>query len=499
MTMNCLTRIVAAVVLLVADASAQFGTSTISVEALLYKSNAKGTSFTKYESSNPFLVTVRLYDGTGGNHVLKESGGPWEETFTVTPKSVQPSAPAVGEISNPVTVKWSIHLVLGAVTPLPDNLAELELWMTTQVTTLKKGVPKTVYFESPPQPISIGAVTDGQQINPQSISVGGVPVIDSFGNWVGNPIQGTVGTQGPPGPAGPPGADGPPGSQGGTGAQGPEGLPGPPGPPGSTGAAGPPGGAGPVGPQGDVGPPGPQGSTGPDGTQGDPGPQGPQGIIGPQGPQGAQGPQGITGVQGPKGDTGAQGLQGNPGAQGAQGIEGPQGPKGDLGPMGLQGPKGDPGAPGPAGPMGPIGQPDVKVRKLFDESLSSSILLQNDNDLSFSVGANEVWIFDMWLVVTSSSATPDIKLAFAIPPGASIKWSGFGDGNVQNDHPVITADGATDTFELTGGGNKDWIQIRGIVTVSASVGTVQLKWAQQDSSLKAITVEKNSYLQASKF
>ncbi len=99
------------------------------------------------------------------------------------------------------------------------------------------------------------------------ISVNCVTVINSDGQWVGDP----TGFEGPTGPIGP---------QGATGDTGPEG------PQGATGDTGP---EGPQGPTGDTGPEGPQGPTG------DTGPEGPQGATGDTGPQGPQGPTGDTG------------------------------------------------------------------------------------------------------------------------------------------------------------------------------------------------------------
>ena len=88
---------------------------------------------------------------------------------------------------------------------------------------------------------------DGVDINPNSVSINGAGVINSSGDWIGNPT-GLVGPQGPPGPEGPAGPQGP------TGATGPQG---PQGPQGNTGPQGPQGIPGPVGPAGPIGPPGP--------------------------------------------------------------------------------------------------------------------------------------------------------------------------------------------------------------------------------------------------
>jgi hypothetical protein len=99
-------------------------------------------------------------------------------------------------------------------------------------------------------------------VNFSTISIAGSAVVNSSGQWVGDPT-GLVGPQGP---------------QGATGAQGATGVAGPTGPQGATGAQGATGVAGPTGPQG------PQGATGA---------QGATGVAGPTGPQGPQGPQGL--------------------------------------------------------------------------------------------------------------------------------------------------------------------------------------------------------------
>jgi hypothetical protein len=149
--------------------------------------------------------------------------------------------------------------------------------------------------------------------------------------------------------------------------------------------------------------------------------------------------------------------------------------------------------------MGPAGSGDVKVRKVADESVTSSTALQDDNQLVFDVGADETWSFEFWLVVSCTNTLPDIKLAFTTPPGASIKWSGFGDGNTSTEHDVVITAGVSDIFELAGGGARDWIRVRGIVTNGVNPGPVRLQWAQAAPSTSPVIMMQNSYLQASKF
>jgi hypothetical protein len=200
-----------------------------------------------------------------------------------------------------------------------------------------------------------------------------------------------------------------------------------------------------------------------------------------------------------KGDTGPQGTQGPQGAQGQQGVAGGTGPQGPAGTTGGQGPQGDPGPAGPQGVQGPIGQAATLIRKSADESVQNSTTLQNDDHFSFAVGANETWVFEGWIIVFSSTATPDIKLAFTTPAGATLRWSGLGAGNAGTDHEVISSSGAADSYQITStGGVRDTILVHGVVSTGATAGTLQLQWAQNTADASTSIVEQGSYLWAFK-
>ena len=242
---------------------------------------------------------------------------------------------------------------LGSVQAFPVSLfASGDLYLGVKVGADQEMVPRTKLTSQAFAQLAKNAVdVKDSDINPRSITVNGVPVIDQYGQWVGSPS----GLAGPQGPAGATGATGATGPQGDVGPAGPQGDVGPAGPQGDVGPAGPQGDAGPAGPQGDVGPAGPQGDVGPAGPQGDVGPAGPQGDVGAAGPQGdvgAAGPQGDVGSVGPQGDIGPAGPKGDAGPAGPQGDVGPAGPKGDAGPAG---PQGDAGPAGPQGDAGPAG------------------------------------------------------------------------------------------------------------------------------------------------
>jgi hypothetical protein len=140
----------------------------------------------------------------------------------------------------------------------------------------------------------------------------------------------------------------------------------------------------------------------------------------------------------------------------------------------------------------------VTVRKTVDEFVTSSTVLQNDNELSFVIQAGETRLFDAWIIVSCFSATPDIKLAFTTPTGATIHWSCLGDGNVGADHEMITGSGVSDSFAVTGGSTKDSICIRGTVVAGSTPGIVRLQWAQNSSNLNPVKVEAFSFIRTHK-
>jgi hypothetical protein len=294
------------------------------------------------------------------------------------------------ENESPEVVDGFFASVLGDQTPFRTEIFDgRPLFLSIKVNG-EELLPRTSMVSVPYAFVAQDAVGD---IHPRSVTVGGHPVIDANGKWIGDPsglvgpagADGATGPQGPQGPTGAIGAtgpQGPAGADGAAGVAGPIGLTGPIGPQGVAGLAcwdanqngvcdlpsedhdssstcdvsdclGPSGAIGPIGPQGPagaVGPQGPQGLTGADGATGPMGPQGPAGAIGPQGSDGPMGPQGPAGLDGATGPMGPQGPQGTAGLDGATGPMGPQGPAGPTGPMGPQGTAGLDGATGPMGP-----------------------------------------------------------------------------------------------------------------------------------------------------
>jgi hypothetical protein len=187
-------------------------------------------------------------------------------------------------------------------------------------------------------------------------------------------------------------------------------------------------------------------------------------------------------------------VQGVAGATGAQGPAGPTGATGPAGPTGLTGAAGATGATGPAGSVF-----DYKLRKTADESVSSSNTLQNDDVLKIALAASDAVEFSAVMFVSSTSSTPDFKMTFTVPSGASVRWlAEWFDGVAYQSSSIVTASGTTANFAVTGN-TLGMVKLSGIVVNGSNAGDLQLQWAQNTSNGTSVTVQQRSFLLGSKF
>jgi len=213
---------------------------------------AAGTCFAGVASAAvPTTITHqgRLYDA---------EGQPISETLEVTfalYDAVDAAVPVWSEVHSITFEDGYFSLDLGGQVPFTE--ATFDGGIRHLGITVGNDPEMTPRAPVQSVPYAILANNVNGDITPTSITINGVEIIDSEGNWTGN----TAGLEGPAGPMGPEGPAGPMGPEGPAGAQGP---------------AGPAGPAGPQGPQGAQGPTGPMGPVGPAGAQG---PQGPSGVI----------------------------------------------------------------------------------------------------------------------------------------------------------------------------------------------------------------------------
>ncbi|MCX5664565.1 MAG: hypothetical protein NTY97_07685, partial [Planctomycetota bacterium] len=129
----------------------------------------------------------------------------------------------------------------------------------------------------------------------------------------------------------------------------------------------------------------------------------------------------------------------------------------------------------------------------------SSNNLQDDDVLKIALAANDAYEFSGMLFVSTTNATPEIKVTFTVPTGASIRWfgEGFGSAYVAS-ADCVSASGTTFTITLDANVLAT-IKFNGIVTNSTTAGNLQLQWAQNVSNAAAVKVEARSFLIGKKF
>lgn len=102
--------------------------------------------------------------------------------------------------------------------------------------------------------------------------------------------------------------------------------------------------------------------------------------------------------------------------------------------------------------------------------------------LSVSGSANK--IYRVWgrLLVTGASTTPDFKVQFSLPAGATIEWSVYGGNTGITANPVSVDMGQGTGSHARGTLNATLtVLFSGIITMSSTAGTIKLQGAQNVS------------------
>ena len=149
--------------------------------------------------------------------------------------------------------------------------------------------------------------------------------------------------------------------------------------------------------------------------------------------------------------------------------------------------------------------PQVNVRKTSDESVTSSTVLQNDNELLLTYSANATYGISAGLF-TDGATAGDLQVAFAFTAaaGTRISWAGPGPAETIASYAgdaLFYARNAATTSPTSGltyglaGGTVIMVPLAGILVVGSTPGTLQLMWAQGTSSATATVVKTDSWLQ----
>ena len=130
----------------------------------------------------------------------------------------------------------------------------------------------------------------------------------------------------------------------------------------------------------------------------------------------------------------------------------------------------------------------VVIRKTSDETVTSSSVLQTDNDFVVDLDINSVWAFQLFVFVDSGSV-PDFKASFSAINGTTLwhtatNWSGGA---------TLLADGATTPIATTTG-DRGILFIGKVVMNSTPDGGLLFQWSQNTSDPGNTTVRANSYM-----
>ncbi|MDT3395428.1 hypothetical protein RKE29_01975 [Streptomyces sp. B1866] len=138
----------------------------------------------------------------------------------------------------------------------------------------------------------------------------------------------------------------------------------------------------------------------------------------------------------------------------------------------------------------------AQAYKTADESLSSSTTLQNDDQLAVPVAANALYRVDLFLIY-SSDVSADFKLDFTTPSGSTMRWTPQGpapsasgtDGSL-----VFQVRTGSESAVLGGTGSGVAAAAAGSLSTGGTAGTLQVRWAQNSSSVTTTTVRLGSLL-----
>jgi len=135
--------------------------------------------------------------------------------------------------------------------------------------------------------------------------------------------------------------------------------------------------------------------------------------------------------------------------------------------------------------------PHLLVRKTSDETVASSTALQNDDVLVHAVSANTVWQY-RWQLIHSSAGSGDMKIAFTVPAGATLRHTTFW-LNVSNTATICKWDTSGTAVTLRSA-SVAVMDIVGTVAIAGTAGNVQLQWCQSTSDVSGTIVAANSTL-----
>jgi len=134
------------------------------------------------------------------------------------------------------------------------------------------------------------------------------------------------------------------------------------------------------------------------------------------------------------------------------------------------------------------------IVKAAAETIDNSDTLQDDNDFTFSIGASEVWLVEMGLLVTGTTVA-DFKATWSLPSGASmLMFMVLQDTSVQSE-----AEGTTPGTAFAIGlatSNAAMVHVMATLRNAGTVGPATFQWAQNTQEATNLTLGIDSLMTA---
>lgn len=138
------------------------------------------------------------------------------------------------------------------------------------------------------------------------------------------------------------------------------------------------------------------------------------------------------------------------------------------------------------------------VRKTADESVASSAVSQDDDELVLAVAANAVYVLNGIIFYTGANAA-DIRVQWAVPTGATLDWfsGGLQAGGTTSGDLYAGNLGAGVDLGLAAGSTTvpNGAHVHGLLVTGSTAGNLQLRWAQISASGTATVVKANSFIE----
>ena len=134
--------------------------------------------------------------------------------------------------------------------------------------------------------------------------------------------------------------------------------------------------------------------------------------------------------------------------------------------------------------------PHLLARKAADESVTSSTVLQSDDELvTPSIGANEVW--SLYVMLRFQSGVGDLKYSWQFPASGNMLMTTVSSSGLSA--AELTASD-TPTHALVGTATPRLYRLEAQFTNAGTPGVVTFRWAQSASNGTATIVKANSSL-----